>query len=58
VLRHLFTAGEVTSAVLLTMHNLTYFLSLLRGAREAIMAGRYTRFRGAVEAARGTVPGR
>lgn len=58
VLRHLFTAGEVTSAVLLTMHNLTYFLSLLRGAREAIMAGRYTRFRGAVEAVRGTVPGR
>lgn len=58
VLRHLFTAGEVTSAVLLTMHNLTYFLSLLRGAREAIMAGRYTRFRGAVEAARGAAPGR
>ena len=53
VLRHLFVANEVTSVVLLTVHNLTYFLSLMRGAREAIMAGRYMRFRAAVEAARG-----
>jgi queuine tRNA-ribosyltransferase len=52
VLRHLFVANEVTSAVLLTVHNLTYFLSLMRQAREAIMAGRYTRFRAAVESAR------
>jgi len=51
-LRHLFVANEVTSAVLLTVHNLTYFLSLMRGAREAIMAGRYTRFRRRVELAR------
>jgi hypothetical protein len=49
VLRHLFVANEVTSVVLLTVHNLTYFLSLMRGAREAIMAGRYMRFRAAVE---------
>lgn len=52
VLRHLFTANEVTSVVLLTVHNLTFFLSLMRGAREAIMAGRYSRFRRAVESAR------
>jgi len=44
-LRHLFVAREVTSVVLLTLHNLTFFLSLMREAREAIMAGRYGRFR-------------
>jgi queuine tRNA-ribosyltransferase len=54
VLRHLFVANEVTSVVLLTMHNLWYFLSLMREAREAIIAGRYTRFRSGVIQARGT----
>jgi queuine tRNA-ribosyltransferase len=43
-LRHLFVAKEVTSVVLLTLHNLTFFLRLMREAREAIMAGRYGRF--------------
>jgi queuine/archaeosine tRNA-ribosyltransferase len=38
--------------VLLTVHNLSYFLSLMRGAREAIIAGRYSRFRARVELAR------
>jgi len=52
VLRHLFVANEVTSVVLLSVHNLSYFLSLMRQAREAIMAGRYTEFRSAVESAR------
>ena len=51
-LRHLFTANEVTSVVLLTMHNLWFYLSLMRGAREAIIAGRYTRYRAQVERAR------
>ena len=51
-LRHLFTANEVTSVVLLTMHNLWFYLSLMRAAREAIIAGRYTRFRAQVERAR------
>ncbi len=55
VLRHLFVANEVTSVVLLTVHNLWYFLSLMRGAREAIMAGRYSRFRARVENERGRV---
>jgi len=44
-LRHLYVSREVTSVVLLTVHNLTFFLNLMRGAREAIMAGRYGRFR-------------
>jgi queuine tRNA-ribosyltransferase len=52
VLRHLFVANEVTSVVLLTIHNLTYFLDLMRGAREAIIAGCYTRFRRRLELAR------
>lgn len=52
VLRHLFVANEVTSVVVLTVHNLFYFLSLMRRAREAIMAGRYSRFRSAVSSAR------
>lgn len=44
-LRHLFVAGEVTSVVLLTVHNLSYFLNLMRGARAAIMSGCYARYR-------------
>ena len=56
-LRHLFVANEVTSVVLLTVHNLTYFLHLMREAREAIIAGRYARFRARVENARGTARG-
>jgi queuine tRNA-ribosyltransferase len=51
-LRHLFVANEVTSVVLLTVHNLWFYLSLMREAREAIIAGRYTRFRARVESAR------
>ncbi len=58
VLRHLFVANEVTSVVLLTVHNLWYFLSLMREAREAIIAGRYTRFRAGVENCRNTALGR
>ena len=57
-LRHLFVSNEVTSVVLLTMHNLWFYLSLMREAREAIMAGRYTRFRARVETARNFAGGR
>lgn len=51
-LRHLFVAREATSVVLLSVHNLSFFLGLMRGAREAIMAGRYMWFRRRVESAR------
>ncbi|MEN8163057.1 MAG: tRNA guanosine(34) transglycosylase Tgt, partial [Acidobacteriota bacterium] len=44
-LRHFFISKEATSVVLLTIHNLNFFLSLMRGAREAIMAGRYGEYR-------------
>ncbi len=56
-LRHLFVAGEVTSVVLLTVHNLSYFVRLMRGAREAIMAGRYPRWRQRLETARSEAGG-
>jgi len=51
-LRPLYVAREATSVVLLTVHNLNFFLSLMRGAREAIIAGRYSRFRTRVALAR------
>lgn len=40
-LRHLFVAGEALAATLLTTHNLAFYLQLVRGAREAILADRY-----------------
>ncbi len=54
-LRHLFVSREATSVVLLTIHNLFYFLSLMRAAREAIMSGRYDEFRARAEAMRRSV---
>jgi queuine tRNA-ribosyltransferase len=56
-LRHLYVAREVTSVVLLTVHNLSFFLRLMRGAREAIMAGCYGRFRQRIDGCRETRPG-
>jgi queuine tRNA-ribosyltransferase len=44
-LRHLYMAREILYARLATLHNVHYFLALLRGAREAIRAGRYASFR-------------
>ncbi len=55
-LRHLYVAREVTSVVLLTVHNLTFFLGLMRGAREAIMAGHYGRFRQRIDGIRNQLP--
>ncbi|RBI84907.1 tRNA guanosine(34) transglycosylase Tgt [Rhodosalinus halophilus] len=40
-LHHLFRAGEILSAMLLTWHNLHYFQELMAGMREAIAAGRF-----------------
>jgi len=48
-LRHLFTLGEPTAATLLTVHNLTAVLDLMRGIREALAARRFAAF--AAEAA-------
>ena len=43
-LRHLFQAGEILSMRLNTLHNLHFYLSLMRDARAAIQAGRYAAF--------------
>lgn len=40
-LRHLFVAGEPSAATLMTVHNLTAILDLMRGIREALDAKRY-----------------
>lgn len=43
-LRHLFVAKEMLIARLLTQHNLHFYASLTRKAREAIRAGRYAAY--------------
>ena len=44
-LRHLFTAGEMLAAVLMSHHNLAFFLDTMRRVRQAIRSGEFTRFR-------------
>lgn len=49
-LRHLLSLNELSAFRLLTVHNLTYTLGLLRMARASILAGRFAEFtRGIVE---------
>lgn len=43
-LRHLYKAGEILSFRLNSLHNLTYFLKLVREARKSILAGDFQRF--------------
>ena len=45
---YLSRAGELTGARLVTVHNLTYTRELMRGAREAIIAGGFAGYRDAV----------
>jgi queuine tRNA-ribosyltransferase len=44
-LRHLYMAGEMLAAVLLSHHNLAFFLDTMRRVRQAIRSGEFTRFR-------------
>ena len=44
-LRHLYQAKEILYSRLATLHNVHYFLQLVRDARAAIAAGRYASFR-------------
>jgi queuine tRNA-ribosyltransferase len=44
-LRHLYLAGEMLGAVLLSHHNLAFFLDTMRRVRQAIRSGEFTRFR-------------
>ena len=43
-LRHLQHSGEISAFRLNSVHNLTYFLDLVRGAREAIREGRFAAY--------------
>lgn len=53
-LRHLFVAQEGLGLRLATLHNLWYYLSLVKGARAAILQGEYQNFRQAFYQARST----
>ncbi len=51
-LRHLRVTGELLGQRLLSIHNLTYTLDVLAGARDAIAAGRFQEYRDATVAGR------
>jgi queuine tRNA-ribosyltransferase len=40
-LRHLFQAGEMLFSTLATIHNLKYYLDMMRQMRQAILLGRF-----------------
>jgi queuine tRNA-ribosyltransferase len=44
-LRHLHQSNEILASVLSTIHNLHFFLDLMKRSREAIAAGRFLEFR-------------
>ena len=48
-LRHLYQAKEILSFRLNSLHNLTYFLDLVRGAREAIRQGTFAAYKANIE---------
>lgn len=44
-IRHLYNAGEMLASVLLTHHNLAFFLDTMRRVRQSIRSGDFTKFR-------------
>lgn len=44
-LRHLYLVGEILASVLITHHNLAYFLDTMRRVRQSIRSGDFPRFR-------------
>lgn len=44
-IRHLYKANEILAARLCTMHNLHFYLQLVKGARAAIIEGRFAQWR-------------
>jgi queuine tRNA-ribosyltransferase len=44
-LRHLYNAGEILALRLGTIHNLFFYLNLMRGVRSSIERGRFTEFK-------------
>ncbi len=51
-LHHLDRCGEMLSPMLATVHNLHYYLNLMREVREALDAGRFGAFRAQFKADR------
>ncbi|MCU0668771.1 MAG: tRNA guanosine(34) transglycosylase Tgt [Myxococcota bacterium] len=44
-LHHLFAANEILSAILVSIHNVSFYERLMRNARAAVLAGRYEEWR-------------
>jgi queuine tRNA-ribosyltransferase len=44
-LRHLYLSGEMLASILLTHHNLAFFLDTMRGVRQSIRSGDFPKFR-------------
>ena len=44
-LRHLYLSGEMLSGILITHHNLAFFLDTMRGVRQSIRSGDFPKFR-------------
>jgi queuine tRNA-ribosyltransferase len=44
-LRHLYLSGEMLASILITHHNLAFFLDTMRRVRQAIRSGDFTNFR-------------
>jgi queuine tRNA-ribosyltransferase len=44
-LRHLIVSGEMLASILLTHHNLAFFLDTMRRVRQSIRSGDFTNFR-------------
>jgi queuine tRNA-ribosyltransferase len=44
-LRHLYLTGEMLASILLTHHNLAFFLDTMRRVRQSIRSGDFKRFR-------------
>ena len=44
-LRHLFISGEMLGPILLTLHNIAYYQTLMRDLRQAVFEGRVAEFR-------------
>jgi queuine tRNA-ribosyltransferase len=44
-IRHLYQSGEMLASILLTHHNLAFFLDTMRRVRQAIRSGQFAKFR-------------
>ncbi len=44
-LRHLYMSGEILASILLSHHNLAFFLDTMRGVRQSIRSGDFPKFR-------------